>query len=124
MPITIDHLALTVVDIDATIAFYTCVLGMRAVAYGDRKALHFDNQKINLYQRGREFEPKARHPTPGSAELCFIPNTTLPEVVRQLENASVRIELGPVERTGATGNMSSIYLRDPDANLLELWNHV
>ncbi|WP_421683893.1 VOC family protein [Stutzerimonas urumqiensis] len=119
----LDHLVLTVADIEATLDFYTRVLGMHAVTFGEgRKALGFGNQKINLHQAGREFEPKAERPTPGSADLCFIVATPLVEVVAHLERHGVAIVEGPVQRTGATGPIRSVYVRDPDLNLIELSN--
>ena len=119
----LDHLVLTVADIEATVDFYTRVLGMQAVTFGEgRKALAFGNQKINLHQAGREFEPKAERPTPGSADLCFIVATPLVEVVARLERHGVAIVEGPVQRTGATGPIRSVYVRDPDLNLIELSN--
>jgi catechol 2,3-dioxygenase-like lactoylglutathione lyase family enzyme len=117
----LDHLVLTVADIDTTIAFYERVLGMRAVTFGPgRRALEFGGQKINLHQAGREFEPKARRPTPGSADLCFLSAMALDAVVAHLQACGVPIEEGPVERTGAVGPMDSVYVRDPDANLIEI----
>ncbi|MEN2505396.1 VOC family protein [Stutzerimonas stutzeri] len=119
----LDHLVLTVADVDATLDFYTRVLGMQLVTFGEaRKALAFGNQKINLHQAGREFEPKAERPTPGSADLCFIVATPLDEVIAHLEAHRVAIVEGPVKRTGATGPIRSVYLRDPDLNLIELSN--
>ena len=119
----LDHLVLTVADVDATLDFYSRVLGMRLVTFGEgRKALAFGNQKINLHQAGREFEPKAERPTPGSADLCFIVATPLGEVIAHLEAHRVPIVEGPVKRTGATGPIRSVYLRDPDFNLIELSN--
>ena len=119
----LDHLVLTVADIEAAVDFYTRVLGMQAVTFGEgRKALTFGNQKINLHQVGREFEPKAKRPTPGSADLCFIVATPLDRVIAHLEAQGVAIVEGPVQRTGATGPIRSVYLRDPDQNLIELSN--
>lgn len=119
----LDHLVLTVADIEATVDFYTRVLGMQAVTFGEgRKALAFGNQKINLHQAGREFEPKAKRPTPGAADLCFIVATPLDRVIAHLEAQDVAIVEGPVQRTGATGPIRSVYLRDPDRNLIELSN--
>ena len=119
----LDHLVLTVADVDATLDFYTRVLGMQLVTFGEaRKALAFGNQKINLHQAGREFEPKAERPTPGSADLCFIVATPLDRVIAHLEAQCVAIVEGPVQRTGATGRIRSVYLRDPDQNLIELSN--
>ncbi|HGT3364484.1 TPA: VOC family protein [Pseudomonas aeruginosa] len=115
----LDHLVLTVRDIDASIDFYTRVLGMRAAG---RKALAFGAQKINLHQAGGEFEPKAERPTPGSADLCFIVATPLEVVAEQLRQQAVEILEGPVQRTGAGGPILSLYLRDPDLNLIELSN--
>ena len=120
----LDHLVLTVADIKRTIAFYTGVLGMQEVTFGTRKALRFGNQQINLHERGHEFEPKAASPTPGSGDLCFLTSLPLEQVTRELERAQVRIELGPVERSGAAGALRSVYLRDPDGNLLEISNRV
>ncbi|MCQ4266267.1 VOC family protein [Stutzerimonas degradans] len=119
----LDHLVLTVADIETTVDFYTRVLGMQAVTFGEgRKALVFGQQKINLHQAGREFEPKAERPTPGSADLCFIVATPLAEVVAHLQAQGVAIVEGPVQRTGATGPIRSVYVRDPDFNLIELSN--
>jgi catechol 2,3-dioxygenase-like lactoylglutathione lyase family enzyme len=120
----LDHLVLTVASIDATAAFYTSALGMELVTFNDRKALRFGEQKINLHQAGNEFEPKAAHPTPGSADLCFITKTSLEDVISHLTSTHLAIELGPVERTGAVGKMRSIYLRDPDSNLIEISNYL
>ena len=117
----LDHLVLTVADIDRTVDFYTRVLGMRAVTFGaGRRALHFGDNKINLHQAGREFEPKAARPTPGSDDLCLVSTTPIDAVVRHLEQAGVVIEEGPVPRTGARGPMTSVYFRDPDDNLIEV----
>jgi catechol 2,3-dioxygenase-like lactoylglutathione lyase family enzyme len=120
----LDHVVLTVASIDATVDFYTGVLGMTAVTFGGgRTALRFGTSKINLHQAGHEFEPKADRPTPGSADLCFIVDDPIEEVMRQLGAAGVAIEEGPVPRTGATGDLISCYLRDPDGNLVELSNY-
>jgi catechol 2,3-dioxygenase-like lactoylglutathione lyase family enzyme len=117
--VALDHLVLTVADIDATVAFYER-LGMRGETFGDgRRALRFGEQKINLHQAGAEFEPYALRPTPGSGDLCFLVEDSLDEVARALAAAGVEIELGPVERTGAAGAIESIYVRDPDGNLVE-----
>jgi catechol 2,3-dioxygenase-like lactoylglutathione lyase family enzyme len=120
----LDHLVLTVADIDATVAFYTSALGMELVTFGDRKALRFGEQKINLHQAGKEFEPKAEHPTPGSGDLCFITKAPLEDVISHLKTTRCAIELGPVERAGAVGEMRSIYIRDPDLNLIEISNYL
>ncbi|MFE0754463.1 VOC family protein [Inquilinus sp. NPDC058860] len=119
----LDHLVLTVASIEATCDFYTRALGMQVETFGqNRKALRFGDQKINLHQAGREFEPKALRPTPGSADLCFIAVTPLEEVVAHLQRLGIAIEEGPVPRTGAAGPIRSVYLRDPDANLIEISN--
>ena len=121
----LDHLVLTVGDIEASINFYTRVLGMEAVSFaGGRRALSFGSQKINLHQHGNEFEPRAQDPTPGSADLCFITPTPLAEVVEHLTACGVKIIEGPVKRTGASGPLMSIYIRDPDMNLIELANYL
>jgi catechol 2,3-dioxygenase-like lactoylglutathione lyase family enzyme/mannose-6-phosphate isomerase-like protein (cupin superfamily) len=121
----IDHLVLTVADVDATCEFYSRVLGMDVLTFGGaRKALAFGRQKINLHARGRELEPKAALPTPGSADICLVAATPLAEVVAHLEACGVAILDGPVERTGATGPIMSVYFRDPDANLIEVSNDV
>ena len=117
----IDHVVMTVRDIDATCDFYSRVLGMRVVTFaGGRTALAFGRQKINLHLAGREFEPKAAHPSPGSLDLCLIATGTLDEVIAQLEACAVSIIEGPVAKTGATGSIRSVYFRDPDANLIEV----
>ncbi|HZD65416.1 MAG TPA: VOC family protein [Acidimicrobiales bacterium] len=119
----LDHLVLTVADIDRTIAFYRDVLGMEAVTFSDdRRALLFGPSKINLHQQGQEFEPRARHPVAGSADLCLIARESIEEVSRELARHNVPIEDGPVTRTGARGPLRSIYLRDPDGNLIEISN--
>ncbi len=117
----LDHLVLTVANIEAACAWYSRVLGMQAVTFGDgRMALAFGQQKINLHQHGHEFEPKAAHPLPGSADLCFITRTPLDQVIAHLQVNSVPIIEGPVQRTGAIGSITSIYVRDPDGNLIEV----
>jgi catechol 2,3-dioxygenase-like lactoylglutathione lyase family enzyme len=120
----LDHLVLTVANIDAAIDFYTEVLGMDPVTLDGRKALTFGTQTIKLHQRGHEFKPNAAHPTPGSADLCFITSIPLDEVIRYVTDLRIHIEAGPVERNGAMGKMRSIYLRDPDRNLIEVANYL
>ncbi|MHB1675676.1 MAG: VOC family protein [Acidobacteriaceae bacterium] len=120
----LDHVVLTVANIDATVDFYTEVLGMDLIKVDGRKALAFGIQRLNLHQRGHEFEPKAAHPTPGSADLCFLTTTSLDTVMEYLKEQKVHIESGPVERDGAIGKLRSIYLRDPDRNLVEISNTV
>jgi catechol 2,3-dioxygenase-like lactoylglutathione lyase family enzyme len=117
----LDHLVLTVANIGRTRDFYEQVLGMEPVVFGEgRHALAFGAQKINLHEAGQEFEPKASVLTPGSADLCFLTNASVAEVVEHLEANSVEIIEGPVRRTGATGPIMSVYFRDPDGNLLEV----
>jgi len=120
----LDHVVLTVANLDASIDFYTEVLSMDAVTFNGRKGLRFGDQKINLHQRGHEFNPKAAHPTPGSADLCFITLTPIEEVVEYLSALRVHVEEGPVERTGAVGKIRSVYIRDPDHNLVEISNYL
>lgn len=122
---SIDHIVLTVADVEAACRFYSNVLGMQVVTFGEgRKALAFGAQKINLHQRGREFEPKAQHPTPGSGDLCLITSLPLPEVIEHLKACAVAILDGPVRRTGAVGPLLSVYFRDPDLNLIEVSNRL
>ncbi|SFR06859.1 Catechol 2,3-dioxygenase [Lentzea waywayandensis] len=121
----LDHLVLTVADLDATIGFYAGVLGMREVTFGDgRKALEFGASKINLHEAGHEFEPKADKAVPGSADLCFITEDSLDDVIATLAGNGVEILEGPVGRTGARGPIRSVYVRDPDGNLVEISNYV
>jgi catechol 2,3-dioxygenase-like lactoylglutathione lyase family enzyme len=120
----IDHLVLTVSNIDASIDFYTEVLGMDPVTLDGRKALTFGMQTIKLHQRGHEPSPKAAHPTPGSGDFCFITTTPLEEVISYLGAMRIHIEEGPVERAGAMGKVRSVYVRDPDRNLIEVANYL
>ena len=120
----IDHIVLTVRDIRATVAFYKA-LGMQAETFlpadgSSRTALTFGNQKINLHQAGHEFEPKAHKPTAGSADFCLITSAQLSDWIAHLHGHNIKIEEGPVPRTGATGKIESLYLRDPDQNLIEI----
>lgn len=120
----IDHIVLTVHDLERTIAFYSRVLGMEPVAFaGGRRGLAFGRQKLNLHQAGREFEPKALAPAPGAIDLCFIGETPLEDVIAKLEAEGVVIIEGPVDKTGALGPMKSVYFRDPDGNLIEVSNY-
>lgn len=117
----IDHLVLTVRHLDETLRFYSTVLGMEVVTFGaGRKALAFGNQKINLHEAGREFPPHAAQPTPGTADLCFVAVEPMTAVIAHLQQCGVPIVEGPVERTGATGLIRSVYVRDPDLNLIEV----
>jgi catechol 2,3-dioxygenase-like lactoylglutathione lyase family enzyme len=121
----LDHLVLTVENIDATVDFYQRVMGMEKVTFGGgRVALAFGKQKINLHQSGKEFEPKAARVQPGSADLCFILETPVEQAVDRLQELGVSVIEGPVGRTGATGNILSVYFRDPDGNLIEVSNYV
>ncbi|MBV0910788.1 VOC family protein [Anianabacter salinae] len=122
---SLDHLVLTVADIARTVAFYETVLGMRAERFrpsdgSDRVALVFGSQKINLHQAGAEFEPKARVATPGSGDLCFLTETPLDDWQAHFAAHDVPVEDGPVRRTGAAGPILSLYVRDPDGNLIEV----
>jgi catechol 2,3-dioxygenase-like lactoylglutathione lyase family enzyme len=117
---SLDHLVLTVADLEATVAFYERI-GMRSEVFdGGRVALRFGSQKINLHMAGAEIEPHARLATPGSADLCLIVDAPLEQMETELRDAGIAIELGPVPRTGATGPIRSLYVRDPDGNLIEL----
>ena len=121
----IDHVVLTVRDVDRTLSFYQRALGMTPVSFGEgRRALAFGDQKLNLHQAGREFEPKAAVPTPGAIDFCLLTDEPLEKVVAHLRSAGVTIELGPVAKTGARSPLRSIYFRDPDGNLIEIANEV
>lgn len=121
----LDHLVLTVKDINKTIEFYTKILGMKKETFkGNRIALIFGKQKINLHELGNEFEPKAFNVKEGSADLCFISKTSIENITKYLNSIKIPIEEGPVERTGAMGKILSIYLRDPDNNLIEVSNYI
>jgi catechol 2,3-dioxygenase-like lactoylglutathione lyase family enzyme len=117
----LDHLVLTCTDLDATKHFYTRVMCMRLDTFGPgRMAFKFGKQKINLHQRGTEFEPKAHLPVPGALDLCFIASIPLDDVIAHLNDCGWPMIEGPVERTGATGKIRSVYVRDPDLNLIEI----
>jgi catechol 2,3-dioxygenase-like lactoylglutathione lyase family enzyme len=117
----LDHLVLTVTDAATTRRFYVDGLGMRWVEFGEgRHALQFGTQKINLHYRGREFEPKAAHPTPGSADLCFLSDEPLEAMAERMARLDFAVVAGPVRRTGAMGPLLSLYFRDPDGNLIEI----
>jgi catechol 2,3-dioxygenase-like lactoylglutathione lyase family enzyme len=121
----IDHIVMTCGDIEKTVAFYTFALGMKVHCFGNNRfALRFGNQKINLHQVGNEFEPKAKLPTPGSVDVCFITETPLDEVKSYLESNGINILEGPIEKIGAMGKIYSIYFRDPDKNLIEVSNYI
>jgi catechol 2,3-dioxygenase-like lactoylglutathione lyase family enzyme len=121
--VRLDHIVLTVGSIDATIDFYRRAIGLEAVTFGDgRRALQLSEQKVNLHEAGRELEPKARRPTPGSADLCIVTDEPIDEVTERLRRLGIPIEEGTVGRTGAVGPLLSIYIRDPDENLVEIAN--
>ena len=121
----LDHLVLTTTDEAACVAFYTGVLGMQLETFGaGRKAFRFGNQKINLHVKGSEFEPKAHLPVPGALDLCFVASRPLAQVIDALQAGGQTIVEGPVLRTGATGRIRSVYLRDPDLNLIEISEYV
>ena len=123
--IKLDHLVLTVKDVEKTISFYGSVMGMKKEAFGDgRVALKCGNQKINLHGFGKEFEPKAFKPMPGSADLCFITQTPLEDAMTHVKRCGVDIIEGPVEKTGTNGPIRSFYFRDPDYNLIEVANEL
>jgi catechol 2,3-dioxygenase-like lactoylglutathione lyase family enzyme len=120
----LDHLVLTVKNISATCDFYHRALGMEVVTFGNnRKALAFGCQKINLHEAGHEVDPKARRPTPGSADLCFITPEPVARIIEHFNRLRVETIEGPVKRTGALGPIESVYLRDPDGNLIEISNY-
>jgi catechol 2,3-dioxygenase-like lactoylglutathione lyase family enzyme len=120
----IDHIVLTTRDKEACIHFYTGILGMKLVKFRtpneERLAFVFGNQKINLHEWGKEFDPKAHVPVPGALDLCFIASMPLDEVIRRLQKGNVKIIEGPVMKTGALGRIRSVYVRDPDLNLVEI----
>lgn len=121
--LSIDHIVLTVKDIQRTMLFYESVLGMEVNYFGEgRVSLKFGKQKINLHEHGKEFEPKAHLPMPGSEDLCLLTDTPIEKAKIFIEKLGVKIIEGPIERTGATGHLVSIYFRDPDKNLIELSN--
>ena len=121
----IDHLVLTVNNIGETCAFYARTLGMEIVSFGEgRRALSFGEQKFNLHEAGKEFEPKAGKPIPGSIDICLVTETPINEVIHHLTAVGVPIVEGPIRRTGATGPIISVYFRDPDQNLIEISNYL
>jgi catechol 2,3-dioxygenase-like lactoylglutathione lyase family enzyme len=121
----IDHIVLTVRNIEATVDFYQTILGMDVETFGEgRTALKFGSQKINLHEYGKEFEPKAESPTPGSVDLCFITDTAISEAMQLVRNQGILIIEGPVGKTGAQGPIESFYFRDPDLNLIEVSNYL
>jgi catechol 2,3-dioxygenase-like lactoylglutathione lyase family enzyme len=121
---SIDHLVLTVRDIDATVSFYVGVLGMSRIDFNGRVAVKVSDQKINLHLAGEEIVPHASKPLPGSADLCFLTSLPVAAWIDHLATKGIPLERGPVPRTGATGEILSIYLRDPDQNLIEISNQI
>lgn len=126
---TLDHLVLTTRDIDTCISFYVSVLGMSVRSFDaadgtERYAIYFGTQKINLHQAGSEFKPHALHPMFGSADMCFLTDTKLAVWQTHLEKIGIPILDGPVPRSGATGPIKSLYIRDPDGNLIEISNKI
>ena len=121
----LDHLVLTVRDIEVTKVFYERVLGMESILFEEgRVALRFGYQKINLHELDKEFEPKAQHTIPGSADLCFVTPVVLEEAMKHVQGCGVEIIEGPVSRTGSCGPLLSFYFRDPSGNLVEVANEV
>ena len=119
----LDHLVLTVKDIAVTSVFYQTALGIKTVTFAEnRTVLVFNTGKINLHEAGNEFKPAALRPTPGSADFCFITKTPVAAVAEKLRSLSIPVIEGPVKKTGAFGPLLSIYLRDPDGNLIEISN--
>ncbi|MEE9326927.1 MAG: VOC family protein [Cocleimonas sp.] len=119
----LDHLVLTVKNIDATCMFYEDVLGMEVITFAEnRKALKFGQQKFNLHQAGNEFEPKADKPKAGAIDLCLISETPIDTIIKELNSLKISIIEGPVKRTGSTTDLISVYVRDPDKNLIEISN--
>lgn len=122
----LDHIVLTVKDISKSCQFYQNALSMDVQTFENntRTALYFANTKINLHEVHHEFEPKAKNPTPGSADICLITTTPISQVITELQEKNILIEEGPTEKTGANGSILSIYLRDPDCNLIEISNYI
>ncbi len=121
----IDHIVFTVNDIDAACRFYSRVLGMRIIEFGEgRKALSFGETKINLHEKGKELEPKALNPVPGSIDICFITDIPMKDMLAHIDSCGIKVIEGPVKRSGSLGPIESIYLRDPDGNLIEVSNRL
>lgn len=122
----LDHLVLTVADVDATCEFYGRILGMEKVVFGSpaRVALSFGRQKINLHPIVNDYDTKAAHPLPGSADICLITEVPVADVIAHLNENSIEIIEGPIAKSGATGPLSSVYFRDPDGNLIEVSNYI
>lgn len=122
---SLDHLVITASDLQATIDFYTRVLGMKHVAFGNNlHAVHFGTQKFNIHDASTDVSPKARNIIPGSADFCLISETPVSQVIQHLEDCGIEVEEGPVRRSGAAGVLESVYFRDPDGNVIEISNVV
>ena len=120
----LDHMVLTVRDIEATIAFYSNILGMQPVTFGKgMRALSFGQQKFNLHPADAPYTPHADKPLPGTADICLVTQSPIADLLAALHSAGVAVEVGPVPRYGALGRMTSVYFRDPDANLVEVSNY-
>jgi catechol 2,3-dioxygenase-like lactoylglutathione lyase family enzyme len=123
--LSIDHIVLTVSNIDKTCEFYSTIMGMEVISFSNgRKALKFGIQKINLHEKNNEFDPKASNSTSGSADICFITTTPIETIIKKIACKDINILEGPILRTGATGPINSIYFRDPDGNLIEISNKI
>ncbi|MFQ5541366.1 MAG: VOC family protein [Candidatus Binatia bacterium] len=121
----IDHVVLTVADIEKTCEFYSRVLGMEVVTFGEnRRALKFGRQKFNLHEKGKELKLRAKTAMPGAVDICLITESPIEEIVSHLRSAGVSLEEGPIEKTGAIGPMMSVYFRDLDGNLIEVSRYI
>jgi len=122
---SIDHIVLTVKDIDKSVAFYTSILGMQKREFSNgRVALFFANQKINLHKKNKELSPHAEFPTIGSADICLLTKTPLYQAIDEVKEKGISIIEGPLMRSGAQGDLLSFYIRDPDGNLIEISNAI
>ncbi len=120
---SLDHLVITASDLQATVDFYTSVLGMEHVAFGNGlHAVRFGSQKFNIHDAATDVAPKAHNIVPGAADFCLISATPVSQVIRHLQKCGVAVEEGPVRRSGAVGTLESVYFRDPDGNLVEVSN--
>ncbi len=120
---SIDHIVMTVKSIEKSCKFYQECLGLEIITFqNDRKALKCGNQKINLHEIGHEFDPKAKNASKGTVDICLIVENPIAEIVKDFEKKGVEIIEGPIKRTGATHKLLSIYVFDPDGNLIELSN--
>ena len=119
----LDHLVITASNLQAIIDFYTKVLGMEHVAFGDNlHSVHFGDQKFNIHDASTNVSPKAKNIVPGSDDFCLISETSVSQVIQHLQDCGVTVEQGPVTRSGAAGVLQSVYFRDPDGNLVEVSN--